>query len=63
MGEEQIIKHVTETHPTISVTATKNTKGYNYEASVHDAPSVEEALRLLNDAMTRLSNVYGARDG
>lgn len=62
MADEQIIKHVTEAKPTISVSATKNTKGYNYDATVHDAPDVETAMRLLNQAMNALANQYGRSD-
>lgn len=45
--------------PTISVSATKNTKGFNYDASVHDCPDVDTAMRMLNDAMAKLKNQYG----
>lgn len=62
MPDEQIVKHVTETKPTISVKAEKNTKGYNFEAGVSGAPDVETAMRLLNTAMTALANQYGRTD-
>ena len=36
----------------------KNTKGYNYEATVTGAKTVDEALALLNNAIAKLKATY-----
>jgi hypothetical protein len=46
--------------PTINVKAEKNTKGYNYEASVSGCGSVEQAMTLLDTVMQSLQRTYGA---
>jgi hypothetical protein len=44
----------------LSVKVEKNSKGYNWEASVSDARSVDEALDVLRSAQERLAAEYGA---
>lgn len=59
MGEDQHVYHHNDPAPTFSVKAERNTKGWNYEASVNGAQSVEDALTLLKELTTRLENQYG----
>jgi len=64
MLDQQHVYHANESiqKPTISVKAEHNSRGYNYEASVVGASSVEEAMRLLQDVMQSLARVYGKRE-
>ena len=45
--------------PVVSVTIEKNTKGFNYSASVSGCATVEQAMQLLNDAADKLAARYG----
>lgn len=40
--------------PRVNVKAERNSRGYNYEATVTDATSVEEALAMLDKAINGL---------
>ena len=44
---------------TVNVSAEKNSKGYNYSATIVNAPSVEEAVEALARAMDSLARQYG----
>jgi hypothetical protein len=44
----------------VSVKAERNSKGWNYEASVSGARTVEEAMALLQDATTKLQAAYNS---
>lgn len=59
--EQHIYHHSDKSGPTVSVKTEKNTKGYNWEASVSGASSVEEALDLLEKAEKGLRALYGER--
>ena len=55
MSEEQHIYHHSDNDGArINVKVEKNTKGFNYEATVTGAKSVEEAIALLKEAQAKL---------
>lgn len=58
--DETHVYHHNDDKPRINVKAEKNTKGYNYEASVTGAASVEEAMELLAKVMQSLQRTYGS---
>jgi hypothetical protein len=55
----QHVMHHNDNTPRVSAKAEKNTKGYNWEASVTGAATVEEALELLQKLTESLQRVYG----
>jgi len=59
--DDQHIYHHNDDKPRINVKAEKNTKGYNYEASVTGCESVEQAMELLDTVMQSLQRTYGAQ--
>ena len=59
MDEQHIYHHNADEGPRVSVKAEKNTKGWNYEASVSGVKSVEQALELLKAATDALQAQYG----
>ena len=63
MEDQHIYHHSDSDGARISVKFERNTKGFNYEASVSGAKSVEEALALLNDAIAKLRAAYGEQKG
>ena len=58
--DQHIYHHDANAGPTITVKAEKNTKGFNYEAAVSGAATVEQAMTLLNQAIDALESRYGA---
>ena len=63
MEEQHIYHHSDNDGVRITVKVEKNTKGFNYEASVTGAKTVEEALQVLTEAQTRLQSIYGGETG
>lgn len=61
MEEQHIYHHNDFEGPRINVKAERNTKGYNYEATVTGAKTVEEAMAILNEAIAKLEAQYGAK--
>ena len=59
MDEQHFYHHNANEGPKVSVKAEKNSKGWNYEASVSGADSVELALTLLKAATEALQAQYG----
>lgn len=49
--------------PNVSVKVEKNSKGYNWEASVSGAKSVDEAIELLRDAEEKMRTEFGSGNG
>ena len=45
--------------PTFNASAERNSKGWNYSATVVNARTPEEALRLLDQLTTGLARQYG----
>ncbi len=60
MEEQHIYHHNDSDGVRINVKVEKNTKGFNYEATVTGAKTVEEAMLALKDAQYRLEETYGA---
>jgi hypothetical protein len=60
MEEQHIYHHSDSDGVRINVKVEKNTKGFNYEATVTGAKTVEEAMLALKDAQYRLEEQYGA---
>jgi hypothetical protein len=61
-GQSKIGRHIyhhNDNAPVIFAKVEKNSKGYNFEASVGGCSTVEEALTLLATAMARLESIYG----
>ena len=59
--EEQHVYHHNDNVPTVNVKVEKNSRGFNYSATVEGARSVEEAMGLLETAMKQLSEKYEVR--
>lgn len=59
--DETHVYHHNDDKPRINVKAEKNTKGYNYEASVTGCESVEQAMTMLDQVMQSLQRTYGAQ--
>ena len=59
MEEQHIYHHSDSDGAKVSVKVEKNTKGFNYEASVSGAKTVEEAMALLVDAQKKLQAQFG----
>lgn len=56
---QHVIHHYEQTKATVNVKAIKNTKGYNWEVSIHNAESVEEGMKLLREAEAALKKEFG----
>ena len=59
MDDQHIYHHAEKAPPTINVKAERNSKGWNYEATVIGAETVDAALTLLADATRKLEAQYG----
>jgi hypothetical protein len=59
MDEQHIYHHSDNDGARINVKVEKNTKGFNYEATVTGAKSVDEALSLLKEVQQKLQAEYG----
>ncbi len=57
--EQHIYTHSDSDGARITVKVEKNTKGFNYEAAVSGATTVEEAMALLKDAQAKLQAEFG----
>ena len=60
MEEQHIYHHNDSDGVRINVKVEKNTRGFNYEATVTGAKTVEEAMTALNAAKNALETQYGA---
>lgn len=47
----------------INVKIEKNSKGYNWEVTVTNADTVDEALEIIHDADQKLRQQYGGENG
>lgn len=59
MEDQNIYHHYDNDGARVSVKVEKNTKGFNYEASVSNAKSVDEAMAMLKDAQMKLQAEFG----
>jgi hypothetical protein len=60
MEEQHIYHHSDSDGLRINMKVEKNTKGFNYEATVTGAQSVEEAMKALTSAQASLEQKFGA---
>jgi hypothetical protein len=60
MEEQHIYHHSDSDGVRINVKVEKNTKGFNYEATITGAKTVEEAMTALKSAQSALEEKYGA---
>lgn len=64
MEPQHIYHHSDSDGPRINVKVERNSRGFNYEATVTGAKSVEEAMALLKEAEAQLTAAYGPeKDG
>jgi hypothetical protein len=61
LEEQHIYHHSDSDGVRINVKVEKNTKGFNYEATVTGASSVEEAMHILKKAQAELEAQYGTK--
>jgi hypothetical protein len=60
MADEQHIYHHNDSDGIrVSVKVERNTKGYNWEASVSGAKTVEDALKTLQEVSVKMAQTYG----
>lgn len=60
LPDQHIYYHTDPASPRVNVKAERNSKGWNYEATITGAESPEEALRLLRATIAELEKEYGA---
>ena len=60
MEEQHVFYHNDSDGPRVSVKVEKNSKGFNFEAHIQNAKTVDEAMALLKDATDKLAAGYGA---
>jgi hypothetical protein len=58
MEDQHIYHHSNET-PTVYVKVEKNSKGYNWEVSVSNCKTIDEAVSLLKEAEAKLAKSFG----
>ena len=63
MDDQHIYHHQANDGPRVNVKAEKNSRGVNFEATVLNAGSPEEALDLLRETMRLLEAEYGKANG
>ena len=62
MEEQHVYHHNDNDGPRVYVKVEKNTKGFNYEATVSGCKTVEEAMAMLVDAEAKLRQQFGATE-
>jgi len=60
MNEQHVYHHSDLDGPRISVKVERNSRGYNWEASVSGARDAAEAISLLREAEEKLRESWGA---
>lgn len=59
-NDQHIYHHNDSDGLRLNVSVEKNTKGFNYSATIVGAKTVEEAMTAVQQVMARLKEVYGA---
>lgn len=62
MEEQHVYHHSDSDGVRINVKVEKNTKGFNYEATVTGAKTVDEAMTALKAAQGALEAQYGSKE-
>lgn len=60
MNEQHIYHHSDNDGARVNVSFEKNSRGFNYSATVTNAKSVEEAMKMLVEAEGRLADKFEA---
>jgi hypothetical protein len=60
--DESHVYHHNDAAPRIDVKVERNSRGYNYEAKVSGASSVDEAMSFLGEAERALKSRYGGQE-
>lgn len=63
MEDQNIYHHYDNDGARVSVKVERNSRGFNYEASVSGAKTIEEAMDLLLKAQGKLNEYYGQKEG
>lgn len=61
--EQHVYHHSAADGPRVNVKVEKNTRGYNFEATVLNAATPDEALALLRQTVAALEAEYGKANG
>jgi hypothetical protein len=62
MDDQHIYHHNDSDGARVNVKVERNSRGFNYEATVTGAKTVEEAMALLMDAEAKLRAKYGSSE-
>lgn len=62
LERQQHVYHHNDATPRIDMKVERNSRGFNYEAKVAGATSVEQAIGLLGEAETALRKRYGVQE-
>ena len=57
--DDQNVYYHNDATPKVAMKVERNSRGFNYEASVSNCASVEEAMALLSNAEQHLRKTYG----
>lgn len=55
---QHVYHHNDSDHPTVNVSVEKNSRGYNYSATVIGCKTVAEAIKLLTEVINPASGTY-----
>ncbi|MFZ2992607.1 MAG: hypothetical protein WA061_02720 [Microgenomates group bacterium] len=56
---QHVYNHEDTLEPRINIKVEKNSKGFNYDVTVTEAKSVDEAMELVKDAIKKLKIEFG----
>lgn len=62
-NEQHVYHHYDNDGARITVKVEKNSRGFNYEASVSGAKTIDEAMDLLTKTQEKLNTYYGQKEG
>lgn len=51
--------HLSELPPRVNVKIEKNSRGYNWEVTILNAPTPDCAIEMLEDAKAKMASLYG----
>jgi len=57
-NDQHVYHHQDADGPRVNMKVERNSRGYNYEATVTGAKTVDEAVGILNDAIAKLRATY-----
>lgn len=62
MEEQHIYHHSDSDGARVNVKVERNSRGFNYEATITGAKTVDEAMTMLQEAEGKLKTAYGGKD-